>query len=69
MYPPHRVTRQASRQKADTKAQEKAEAEAHANRAMEIDAYKQHLESTARSARTDTNVSVAEYQLAQVWDI
>lgn len=71
----HRVKRQqeelkdwcdeASRLKAAAQAKEKADDEAYAKRAMEIDAYKQHLENTARSARTETNVSVAEYQLAQ----
>ena len=32
---------------------------------MEIDGYKSPPENTARQARTDTNVSLAEYQLAQ----
>ena len=57
---------QASRLKAEAQAKAKAEADALAKRAMEIDTYKQHLENTARTARTEMSVSVAEYQLAQV---
>jgi len=53
------------RLKAEAKAKEKAADAAYASRALEIDHYKTHLENTARQARTDTNVSVAEYQLAQ----
>jgi len=52
-------------QKAAAKAQQKAEDAAYANQAIEIDNYKTSLENTARQLRTDTSVSIAEYQLAQ----
>jgi len=53
------------RLKGEAKAKEKAADDAYASRAVEIDNYKTHLENTARQARTGTQVSLAEYQLAQ----
>lgn len=53
------------RQKNEAKSKEAAADAAYAARAIEIDNYKTHLENTARQARTDTTVSLAEYQLAQ----
>merc|ERR1740138_918120 len=51
--------------KAAARAEEKAKDEAHATRALQIDQMKLDLEATARMARMQANVAVAEYQLAQ----
>merc|ERR1719155_208963 len=56
-------------QQAETKAQQSAEQAAkdaaYAERALQIDQMKVDLEATARQARMQNNVAVAEYQLAQ----
>jgi hypothetical protein len=54
-----------SQQKMEKQAEETRIAAEYAERAVQIDQMKTDLESTARSARTQTNVAVAEYQLAQ----
>lgn len=51
--------------KQQDKAAQKASDDAYAHRALEIDQMKLDLEATARQARMQTNVAVAEYQLAQ----
>lgn len=51
--------------KAEEKAKEAAKEAAYAERALQIDQMKLDLEATARMARMQTNVGVAEYQLAQ----
>jgi len=51
--------------KAEQKAEEAAKDAAYAQRALQIDQMKVDLEATARQARVQTNVAVAEYQLAQ----
>jgi len=49
---------------ANARAEKEADA-IYAERALQIDQMKTDLEATARMARTQTNVAVAEYQLAQ----
>merc|ERR1719171_3245058 len=51
--------------KAEQKAEQAAKDAAYAERALQIDQMKVDLEATARQARMQNNVAVAEYQLAQ----